>query len=56
MEPARPLPEATFIELPALLATHRRACMGVRARTFNKDRAAVLAFVHSELGEAHWLR
>jgi hypothetical protein len=48
-------PDATFTDLPALLTAHRKACLGIRARTFNKDRAAVLAFVHSELGEAHWL-
>ena len=48
-------PDATLTDLPALLATHRKASLGVRARTFNKDRAALLAFVHAVLGEAHWL-
>jgi integrase len=47
--------EATFTDLPALLASHRKACLGVRARTFNKDRAAFLAFVHALLGDTHWL-
>ncbi|MBA3895370.1 MAG: hypothetical protein H0X69_17085 [Gemmatimonadales bacterium] len=46
---------ATFLDLPGLLQAHRKASLGVRARTFNKDRAALLAFVHSVLGEAHWL-
>lgn len=46
---------ATFVDLPGLLQAHRKDCLGVRARTFNKDRAALLAFVHSALGEAHWL-
>jgi len=47
--------DATFTDLPALLATHRNACLGVRPRTFNKDRAALLAFLHSTLGAHHWL-
>jgi integrase len=47
--------EATFTDLPALLAVHRRASLGVRPRTFNKDRAAIMAFVNAELGDAHWL-
>lgn len=34
---------------------HRKACLGVRARTFNKDRAALLAFIHALLGDTHWL-
>jgi integrase len=38
-----------------LLAALRKDCLGVRARTFNKDRAALLAFVHTVLGETHWL-
>jgi integrase len=46
---------ATFVDLPGLLQTHRKGCLGVRARTFNKDRAAILAFVHSILGDTHWL-
>jgi integrase len=50
-----PAPAATFCDLPALLAAHRKACLGVRARTFGKDRAAVLAFVHTMLGDTHWL-
>ncbi len=41
--------------MPTLLAAHRKASLGLRARTFNKDRAALLAFVHSVLGQAHWL-
>ncbi len=45
----------TFVDVPALLGVHRRRSLGVRARVFNRDRAALLAFVHSELGEAHWL-
>jgi hypothetical protein len=47
--------DMTFTDLPALLGTHRKACLGVRPRTFNKDRAAVLAFVNTELGDTHWL-
>jgi integrase len=47
--------DATFTDLPTLLAAHRKACLGVRARTFNKDRAALLAFVNRELGDTHWL-
>jgi hypothetical protein len=31
------------------------ASLGVRARTFNKDRAPLLAFVHAVLGGAQWL-
>jgi hypothetical protein len=44
-----------FTDLPVLLTVHRKACLAVRPRTFNKDRAAVLAFVHAELGDTHWL-
>jgi len=47
--------DATFADLTTLLKAHRSTCPGVRPRTFNKDRAAILAFLSSELGEAHWL-
>jgi integrase len=50
-----PPSDATFTDLPSLLVAHRKASLGVRARTFNKDRAAILAFVHAELGDSHWL-
>lgn len=42
-------------ELPTLLQAHRKASMKVRARSFNKDRAAFLAFLNATLGDAHWL-
>ena len=46
---------ARLTDLPAMLAAHRTASRTVRPRTFVKDRAAVLSFLGTLLGERHWL-
>jgi integrase len=48
-------PGAPMTGLPDLLREHRKASMKVRARSFNKDRAAFLAFLNGTLGDSHWL-
>lgn len=42
-------------DLPAMMQVHRKVSRGVRARSFNKDRAACLSFLGSIVGPHHWL-